>query len=591
MNMGLGIGPDRGSSSRQIRGVAPCGGAAMIAAFGLLGLTAFAVAAVDGPTAPPGVTIGSVVAPPPSAARHHDCVPDELERHVRREADRNRLRLGLIPSAPAAQGTPASGPRGGSRLEDAAGGGIAGAEPPPVYPFYPMAGILNADIMNGGFVDLDPTPDSFDYACRPYTYNGHQGTDTEIRSFGEQFVGVPVFAARGGIVVFAQDGWPDTNLSGGVQGNIVAIDHGDATESQYYHLKKDSVTVGVGETVVAGRQIGAVGSSGNSFGPHLHFQTIQLVGQNWEVVEPFAGACRPGPSWWGEQGPLDTDALFLHDFGITRTNLFTLPNPWWEPWPLPTDPQIQLDDPMVVFWWRVFNFPEDCLIRVRFERPNGSVAWDGQWNWGNRETWRIHKTWFGFDLAPMGPVVGTWRLLFELDGQVMIDTPFEVVASVDPNFNRAPAAVELEFAPASPATDDVLFCRVLTSSGYEDPDWDLVRYRYRWSVNGAIVRDVTTAAQSDAIAAGTAATGAVVECTVTPSDGVLDAAAETLSVTVGGGMPGDLNGDGVVNGADLGLLLAEWGACPRPGECAADLDDDGVVGGADLGLLLAAWSS
>ena len=49
----------------------------------------------------------------------------------------------------------------------------------------------------------------------------------------------------------------------------------------------------------------------------------------------------------------------------------------------------------------------------------------------------------------------------------------------------------------------------------------------------------------------------------------------------------DLNGDGVVDGADLGLLLGAWGACAA--SCEADLNGDGVVDGADLGLLLGAW--
>jgi len=49
----------------------------------------------------------------------------------------------------------------------------------------------------------------------------------------------------------------------------------------------------------------------------------------------------------------------------------------------------------------------------------------------------------------------------------------------------------------------------------------------------------------------------------------------------------DLNGDGVVDGADLGVLLDAWGS--GPGQ--ADLNGDGVVDGADLGLLLSAWGS
>ena len=51
--------------------------------------------------------------------------------------------------------------------------------------------------------------------------------------------------------------------------------------------------------------------------------------------------------------------------------------------------------------------------------------------------------------------------------------------------------------------------------------------------------------------------------------------------------PADFNGDGRVDGADLGLLLASWGACSSP--CDPDLTGDGNVDGADLGLLLAAW--
>ncbi len=49
----------------------------------------------------------------------------------------------------------------------------------------------------------------------------------------------------------------------------------------------------------------------------------------------------------------------------------------------------------------------------------------------------------------------------------------------------------------------------------------------------------------------------------------------------------DLNGDGIVDGVDLGLLFAAWGACP--GSCPADLDGDGTVDGQDLGGLFVGW--
>ncbi len=49
----------------------------------------------------------------------------------------------------------------------------------------------------------------------------------------------------------------------------------------------------------------------------------------------------------------------------------------------------------------------------------------------------------------------------------------------------------------------------------------------------------------------------------------------------------DLNGDGLVGGADLGLFLTDWGPCGSG--CAADFDGSGVVDGVDMGLLLAGW--
>ena len=49
---------------------------------------------------------------------------------------------------------------------------------------------------------------------------------------------------------------------------------------------------------------------------------------------------------------------------------------------------------------------------------------------------------------------------------------------------------------------------------------------------------------------------------------------------------GDLNGDGVIDGADLGQLLVAWGPCQS---CEADLSANGVGDGADLGQLLADW--
>jgi len=55
------------------------------------------------------------------------------------------------------------------------------------------------------------------------------------------------------------------------------------------------------------------------------------------------------------------------------------------------------------------------------------------------------------------------------------------------------------------------------------------------------------------------------------------------------GRRADLDPDGVVGPADLSRLLANWGACPDAGSCAADLNGDGRVGPDDLSILLSEW--
>ena len=55
------------------------------------------------------------------------------------------------------------------------------------------------------------------------------------------------------------------------------------------------------------------------------------------------------------------------------------------------------------------------------------------------------------------------------------------------------------------------------------------------------------------------------------------------------GCSGDFDGDGLVAGGDLSLLLAAWGACGGDDPCFEDIDGNGQVDGADLAALLAAW--
>lgn len=77
--------------------------------------------------------------------------------------------------------------------------------------------------------------------------------------------GTPVFSALAGRVVEA--GW------GGAYGNHIIVRHDNGVETLYAHL--NSIAVAKGDRVLRGERIGAVGSTGNSSGPHLHFEVLK----------------------------------------------------------------------------------------------------------------------------------------------------------------------------------------------------------------------------------------------------------------------------------------------------------------------------
>ena len=94
------------------------------------------------------------------------------------------------------------------------------------------------------------------YISQGYWY-GHRAVDIA------NAVGVAIVASDGGYVGFS--GWSDVGY-----GYLVVVDHGNGYRTYYAHLSNIFVTEG--QVVGAGEIIGAMGSTGNSTGPHLHFE-------------------------------------------------------------------------------------------------------------------------------------------------------------------------------------------------------------------------------------------------------------------------------------------------------------------------------
>ena len=136
----------------------------------------------------------------------------------------------------------------GSDRGGGGGGGGGSVRPPATY----SGGAMSWPVVGGG-----------NYVSQYYR-NGHYGIDIAA-DYGSR-----VRAAAGGRVIFA--GWKSNG--GGYQ---VWIAHGSGLYTTYNHMA--GVSVARGQSVSRGQQVGRVGSSGNSTGPHLHFEVWR--GEIW----------------------------------------------------------------------------------------------------------------------------------------------------------------------------------------------------------------------------------------------------------------------------------------------------------------------
>ncbi len=108
---------------------------------------------------------------------------------------------------------------------------------------------------------------SSEFGYRSYDNSFHKGMDFAAST------GTPIYAADSGTVIIA--GYSSS------AGYWVVISHGNGLVTKYMHMVSEPF-VSAGDTVTKGQNIGQVGSTGNSSGPHLHFQ-VEL---NGEAVNP-----------------------------------------------------------------------------------------------------------------------------------------------------------------------------------------------------------------------------------------------------------------------------------------------------------------
>lgn len=158
------------------------------------------------------------------------------------------------------------------------------------------------------------------YTGEPTTdfYRSHSGYDYALQNGVQLYT--PVLAAASGIATFKSK----ENSSGA--GHIIRIDHGNGYQTWYEHLDPIGLVVSTeGESVqvVKGQQIGRVGMTGNTTGPHIHFSVFKDANNNGDFNDDYPYGL-VDPLGWEGNNPDPWESWTSNErFGSKSYQLFT----------------------------------------------------------------------------------------------------------------------------------------------------------------------------------------------------------------------------------------------------------------------------
>lgn len=266
-----------------------------------------------------------------------------------------------------------------------------------------------------------------DYNGGTRTYDGHHGTDYALWPFGWNKLdasAVQVIAAAAGTIVAKADTNPADHNCGSSSGgnwNYVALVHGDGRMTIYGHMRHNSLTSkGIGQTVTQSEYLGTAASSGNSSGPHLHFE-VRTASFSAEWIDPYAGPNSQAESLWTNQRP-------YFDAAINRLATHSAPPSTPDPCqPTITNLQDSFTTPGTIYFYTYYrDYPGTLITDLKIYRPDGSIF----------QAWQdipIDNTFYSalsraraFSLSA-GEPAGTWRFTATFNGQAY-ETFFNVNA-------------------------------------------------------------------------------------------------------------------------------------------------------------------
>lgn len=296
----------------------------------------------------------------------------------------------------------------------------------PAYSYNSFFGISNYFDHNSSFPNQIT-----DYNCgvRSYDTDGgynHQGIDYFLWPFDNLMMSrsqVHITAAEAGTILFKSDGNNDQNCAfcTGCNWNAVYVVHADGSVAWYGHMKTNSLTSkAVGQTVAKGEYLGAVGSSGNSSGPHLHFEVYKAQPfNNTNLIDPYAGTCntRNTESWWGTQRPYYQPTINHIQTQSAATVFNTCPNLET------TNESNQFLAGQTVFFTAYYaDQTAGTTATYTVTRPDNSVF--QTWNQTFSNTFTASWWWWSY-LIPSNAPSGLWNFRVVYNGQT-VNYPFTV---------------------------------------------------------------------------------------------------------------------------------------------------------------------
>ncbi len=303
---------------------------------------------------------------------------------------------------------------------------------PPAAPVLevPIHCDMRATCFVQNYVDAEPGIGARDMTCGPLTYDGHDGLDIRLPGPEALETGMVVIAAAPGTVRAVRDGMPDISIAEtGVQtvlgreaGNAVVIAHDGVWETQYSHLRMDSIRVRPGDTVEAGTPLGLVGLSGKTEFPHLHFS----VRHNGTTVDPFTGL--PPESGCGVRGknlwsPRAEQAMAYRAGGLLvagfASEVIGLETALSES---AAAAVLSTTDPALVFWAVSWGLRKGDRETIRIVRPDATVLTKSESTVpGNKAQWlrytgrkRLADAW------PAGRYRGEYKVVRQVDGKDVV---------------------------------------------------------------------------------------------------------------------------------------------------------------------------